>query len=171
MLIGTILVIVALTLFGAFNHVGCAVLAMVIFSSGEMLASPKYSEYLGNIAPPDKKAMWIGFSQAPILIGWTIEGKLGPYLYDIFSSKDQFARELLVQRGLSPDLVTKAVLPNGEAFAKLVQFTGESPEKLTQLLHQTHHVGVTWFFFAAIGVISAVMIYFYGRWILKLSQQ
>jgi MFS family permease len=171
MLVGTVLVIIALILFGASNHVQFAVLAMVIFSSGEMLASPKFSEFLGNIAPPDKKAMWIGFSQAPILIGWTIEGKLGPFLYDVFSSKDHFARQLLVERGMSPTLVTREALPNGEAFAKLVQFTGESPETLAQLLHQSHPVGMTWFIFAGIGVVSAVMIYLYGRWILKLARE
>ena len=171
MFVGTLFVIVALTLFGASNNVGFAVLAMVIFSSGEMLASPKFSEYLGNIAPPDKKAMWMGFSQAPILIGWTIEGKLGPWLYNTYSSKDEFARQLLLERGLSPELVTREALPNGEAFNKLIQFTGDTPEHLTQLLHQSHHVGVTWYIFAGIGVVSAVMIFLYGRWILKLSQQ
>jgi MFS family permease len=171
MLVGTILVIISLTMFGASNHIAFAVLAMVIFSSGEMLASPKFSEYLGNIAPADKKAMWIGFSQAPILIGWTIEGKLGPWLYNIFSSKDEFARQLLVERGYSAALVTKEALPNGEAFAKLVSYTGENPDKLTQLLHQTHHVGVTWYIFAGIAVASAVMIWLYGRWTLKLTRQ
>jgi hypothetical protein len=171
MLAGTILVIASLGIFGATNLVGFAVLAMIVFSIGEMLASPKFSEFLGNIAPADKKAMWIGFSQAPILIGWTIEGKLGPQLYNIFSSKDIFARQMLVERGLSPDQVTETALPVGEAFQKLVRFTGESPEKLTQHLHQAHHVGITWFVFAAIGVASAVMIYFYGRWILKLAER
>src|SRR5258708_40348591 len=105
MLVGTVLVVLALTLFGATNLVGFAVLAMIIFSIGEMLASPKFSEFLGNIAPPDKKAMWIGFSQAPILIGWTLEGKIGPQLYHLFSSKDIFARQMLVQCGLRPDHV------------------------------------------------------------------
>jgi len=165
MFVGTILVIIALAVFGATHHVAFAVLAMIIFSTGEMLASPKFSEFLGNIAPPDKKAMWIGFSHAPILIGWTIEGKLGPLLYNIFSSKDEFARQLLVQRGMSPELVTHQALPIGEAFHKLVQFTGESPNTLTQLLYRSHHVGLTWFIFAAIGVASAIMIYLYGRWI------
>ena len=168
---GTVLVVIALTLFGATNAIGFAVLAMIIFSVGEMLASPKFSEFLGNIAPPDKKAMWIGFSQAPILIGWTIEGKLGPQLYHIFSSKDVFARQLLVERGLSPAEVSENALPIGEAFSKLVQVTGESPAQLTQVLYQSHHIGLTWYVFAAIGVASAVMIYFYGRWILKLAKQ
>jgi POT family proton-dependent oligopeptide transporter len=170
LLLGTILIVIALSLFGAFNFVGLAVLAMIIFSLGEMLASPKFSEFLGNIAPPDKKAMWMGFSQAPILIGWTIEGKLGPQLYYVFSSKDEFARQMLVDRGVSQDLVTHNALPIGEAFKKLVEFTGDTPEHLTQLLYQSHHVGMTWYVFAAIGIASAVMIYFYGRWISGLAR-
>ena len=171
MLVGTVLVVIALALFGATNLIGFAVLAMIIFSVGEMLASPKFSEFLGNIAPPDKKAMWIGFSQVPILIGWTIEGKLGPQLYHIFSAKDEFARQMLVARGLTPEQYSEQALPIGEAFKKLVQVTGDSPEHLTQVLYQTHHVGLTWYVFAAIGVASAVMIYFYGQWILKLAKR
>ncbi|HOX55620.1 MAG TPA: MFS transporter [Candidatus Paceibacterota bacterium] len=171
MLAGTVMVVAALTLFGLTNLIGFAVLAMIVFSIGEMLASPKFSEFLGNIAPPDKKAMWIGFSQAPILIGWTIEGKLGPQLYHIFSAKDVFARQMLVERGLSPAQVTEQALPIGEAFKKLVEVTGETPAQLTHALYQSHHVGVTWYVFAAIGVASAVMIYLYGRWILKLAKQ
>jgi MFS family permease len=170
MLVGTVLVVAALTMFGATNLIGFAVLAMIVFSVGEMLASPKFSEFLGNIAPSDKKAMWIGFSQAPILIGWTIEGKLGPQLYHIFSAKDEFARQMLVARGMSPAQVSEQAIPNGEAFDKLVQFTHESPQHLTQLLYQSHHVGLTWYVFAAIGVASAVMIYAYGKWIQRLAQ-
>jgi POT family proton-dependent oligopeptide transporter len=170
MLVGTVFVVAALVVFGTTNFIGFGVLAMVVFSVGEMLASPKFSEYLGNIAPPDKKAMWIGFSQAPILIGWTIEGKFGPWLYDVFSSKDIFARQLLVERGLSPEQVTEQALPVGEAFKKLVEVTGGSPEALTQQLYQSHSVGMTWYVFAAIGSASAVMIWLYGRWILKLAR-
>jgi proton-dependent oligopeptide transporter, POT family len=169
LLVGTFFITAALAIFGATNLVGFAVLAMVVFSVGEMLASPKFSEFLGNIAPPDKKAMWIGFSHVPILVGWTIEGKLGPQLYHIFSAKDELARKLLVERGLSPELVTEKALPIGEAFKKLVEFTGETPEKLTQTLYQSHYIGMTWYVFVGIGVASAVMIYFYGRWIAKLA--
>jgi hypothetical protein len=136
-----------------------------------MLASPKFSEFLGNIAPPDKKAMWIGFSQAPILIGWTIEGKVGPHLYHLFSSKDVFSRQMLVERGLPEHAVTEQALPIGEAFSKLVEVTGEDPSALTQTLYQSHSVGFTWYVFAAVGVLSAVMIYLYGRWIATLARQ
>jgi hypothetical protein len=144
---------------------------MVIFSIGEMLASPKFSEFLGNIAPPDKKAMWIGFSQAPMLVGWTIEGKLGPHFYHLFSSKDTFARQMLVERGMPAAQVSEQALPLGEAFKKLVEFTGQPPESLTDQLYQSHLVGLTWFIFAAVGFLSAIMIYFYGRWLLKLARE
>ncbi|MCF7709486.1 MAG: hypothetical protein K9N52_11355 [Verrucomicrobia bacterium] len=170
MVVGTILITTALCIFGLTNEAWFAVFAMVIFSSGEMLASPKFSEFLGNIAPPDKKAMWIGFSQAPILIGWTIEGKVGPQLYHIFSSKDVFARQMLIDRGMPPEMVTAENLPIGEAFNKLVEFSGRSPEILTKSLYEAHNVGVTWFVFCGIGVLSATMIYLYGRWIRTLKK-
>ncbi|MBN2295017.1 MAG: MFS transporter [Pirellulales bacterium] len=171
MVVGTFLVTLALCFFGWFTLVWFVILAMIIFSIGEMLASPKFSEFLGNIAPPDKKAMWIGFSQAPILIGWTIEGKVGPHLYHLFSSKDVFARQMLVERGMSPEQVTEKALPVGEAFQKLVEYTGQSPEVLTNLLYENHNVGLTWYCFAAVGILSAALIYLYGRWILTLEKK
>ncbi|MGA4645175.1 MFS transporter [Limisphaera sp. 4302-co] len=172
LLAGTLLVVTALTMIGLTRHVGWVVLGMVVFSIGEMLASPKYSEFLGNVAPPDKKAMWIGFSQAPILVGWTIEGKLGPLLYHYFSDKDQLARRTLVEAmGWSPEAVTEKALPVGEAFRKLVEVTGQSPDALTRELAAAYNVGLTWYVFAGIGLLAAVMIYFYGRWIRELARR
>jgi len=166
---GTILITLALAVFGFYTFAWMVIIAMMIFSIGEMLASPKYSEFLGNIAPPDKKAMWIGFSQAPIMIGSSIEGYVGPKLYDVFSSKDEFARQELVNRGMSADQVTHEALPIGEAFQKLVDFTGESSVELTKLLYESHNVGMTWFVFAAVGVLSTFLVAAYGRWILTLD--
>jgi len=59
----------------------------------------------------------------------------------------------------------------GEAFTRLVEFTGRTPAELTQQLYQSHSVGLTWCIFAAVGVLSAVMIFFYGRWISKLARR
>lgn len=78
MAIGTFLLSAGLVMVGGLSAAWLVVAAIAVFSLGEMLASPKSSEYMGNIAPPDKKAMYLGFSQAPIGLGWTLEGKLGP---------------------------------------------------------------------------------------------
>ena len=80
MALGAFLASAALLLFGGFNFVWIIVFAIFLFSIGEMLSSPKSGEYLGNIAPPDKKAMYLGFSQLPLGIGWTLESYLGPLL-------------------------------------------------------------------------------------------
>jgi POT family proton-dependent oligopeptide transporter len=170
LLVGTILVVFALTLLGMFNLAWLCVAAMVVFSIGEMLASPKYSEFLGNIAPPDKKAMWIGFSQAPILIGATLEGKVGPYLYHLWSDKDVCARKMLVAGGMDPSQVKVDALPVGEAFHKLVEVTGTAPAELTRALYETNRIGDTWYFFAAVGMVSAILIWAYGRWIHRLAK-
>lgn len=169
LLVGTALITAALAIYGVTNLAWFGVFAMAVFSIGEMMASPKFSEYLGNIAPSDKKAMWLGFSQFPIAIGWMAEGWIGPDLYSRFADKDTMARAMLVDRGLSPDQVTERALPIGEAFKKLVEHTGESPESLTHALYQSHDIGLVWWVFAAVGVLSAILIWFYGRWILTLA--
>jgi hypothetical protein len=66
--------------------------------------------------------------------------------------------------------VTEAALPPGEAFHKLVEVTGMAPDVLTRELYQAHSIGTTWYIFAAVGAVAAVLIWVYGRWIFKLSQ-
>ncbi len=172
-----------------------------IFSVGEMLSSPKFSEFIGNFAPHDKKAMYLGFSQIPLAIGWTLEGFLGPWMYGIFASKDEFSREMLVERlqsgtaelptgdGLTElakgstldieqvqELGSKTAgqlvekIPQGEAFDWLVTMTGESPRALTDLLYQEHDITMVWYIMGGVGIISAIGIYLYGVWILKLAK-
>ena len=166
MVIGTLLATLALFLSGETVSGWFMVLVIMIFSIGEMLSSPKFSEFIGNFAPADKKAMYLGFSQISLAVGWTLEGKLGPMLYDVFASKDIFSRELLAERGMAAELI--AAIPQGEAFDGLVAFTGETREALTRLLYETHDIGNVWYIMAVVGVISAVGIYAYGLWIGKL---
>ena len=128
-----------------------------------MLSSPKSSEFIGNIAPLDKKAMYLGFSQIPLAIGWTLEGKLGPALYDRFASKERFARDMLSHQGLDAEAIAK--IPQGEAFSRLVVVTGQSKASLTHVLYASHSVAAVWVCLAAIGVASALAIALYGRWV------
>jgi len=203
MVIGTLLTVVSFLVFGATTAGWMVVGAIAIFSVGEMLSSPKFSEFIGNFAPADKKAMYLGFSQIPLAIGWTIEGKLGPMLYDIFASRDRFSRDLLRERleagqARLPDDATLSAwaqevgrevssftsvpitdsaafvgekhIPVGEAFEWLVRMTGESESVLRQTLYDSHNVGVVWYIMAIVGVISALGIWAYGKWILSMAR-
>jgi dipeptide/tripeptide permease len=60
---------------------------IIIFSIGEMIAHPKYISYIGLIAPPDKKALYLGYSLLYGVIGSGIGGILGANLYVHFVDK------------------------------------------------------------------------------------
>ncbi len=165
MIVGTLLASCGLALSG-WSCLGWMTLAAIaLFSFGEMLSSPKFSEFIGNFAPSDKKAMYLGFSQMPLAIGWTLEGKIGPMLYDHYASKERFARDALAEHGL-PRAAVDAI-PQGEAFGKLVELSGQTKEAVTRALYATHDVGKVWYIMAVVGVFSAFGIYAYGRWVLR----
>ena len=200
MVVGTLMATYALFAIGHATAGWTMVAVIMTFSVGEMLSSPKFSEFIGNFAPHDKKAMYLGFSQIPIAIGWTLEGFLGPWLYGKFASKDLFSRELLLKRleadptilptsdtmaelakqsSLDPGQIRNLVdsgaeqlveaIPQGEAFDWLVSMTGESPQALTRFLHESHNIQIVWYIMGAVGILTALGIYLYGRWILTLS--
>ena len=166
MVVGTLLATVALFLSGAATAGWASVIAIGVFSVGEMLSSPKFSEFIGNFAPDDKKAMYLGFSQIPLAIGWTLEGKLGPWLYDHYASKDHIARGVLATKGLTAEAI--AAIPQGEAFDKLVATLGQDKWEVTAQLYASHDVAMVWNIMGVVGLISALGIFLYGRWIRTL---
>jgi MFS family permease len=161
--LGTALSALAFVLFGATFAGWLVIVGVLLFSLGEMLSSPKFFEYIGNFAPGDKKAMYLGFAQIPIMVGMMLEGKIGPVLYDHFASKERFARDLLVERGQTLESV--AMIPQGEAFGRLVDHMQVGQWQVTAELAARHHVGVIWTIMALIGSTSGVAMLFYGRWV------
>ena len=169
MALGTFLASSALLLFGGFNGAWIIVLGILIFSLGEMLSSPKSSEYLGNIAPREKKAMYLGFAQLPIGIGWSLESYLGPTLYGEFASKEQISRATLETHGLSAAQID--AIPIGEAFERLVALTGQAPEAVTAQLYAANNIGAVWYLMAAVGFVSAFGLYVYGKWTYRVAMR
>lgn len=169
MLVGCILSIIAIMLVGVFNAAWMIVLAIVMFSFGEMMISPKKNEFMGNIAPEGKKAMYLGFVMLPQGIGWTLEGYFAPKLYQIYASKEIISRNELVTRGMSQTDVD--AIPQGEAFMRLVDFTGIEAQPLTHMLYEANNIGMAWYIIGAIGIISAVGIFIYGKWLLTMQRQ
>jgi hypothetical protein len=62
-------------------------------------------------------------------------------------------------------------IPQGEAFDWLVTMTGQAPEQLTQTLYQTHNIQMVWYIMGVVGLISALGIYLYGKWILVSARK
>jgi len=57
------------------------VLAVLVFSIGEMMASPTSQEYIGSIAPKDKVALYMGYYFIAISLGNLFGNVLGGSLY------------------------------------------------------------------------------------------
>jgi POT family proton-dependent oligopeptide transporter len=180
------LVLAGFTMAGTF-----CILGILCFSMGEMLSSPKMNEYLGVIAPEGQKALYMGYANIPLAIGWGYGSLLGGSVYDRMGDKANLALrylgehfhlekglsqasilERLQQAGVEPGRVTQAL---GEAFAQgegiarthatafLQVVTGQDATQITNLLWNTYHPYQLWYQFAAIGLVSAVGIAVYAR--------
>ncbi len=96
------------------------VAAVLVFSVGEMLASPRSKEYAGRIAPPDKVGMYMGYFYWCVALGNLFGGLLSGELYAYFGP---------AERG------------------------------------GVDNPGVMWVIFAALAMVSVVLLSVYDRWI------
>ena len=166
LIIGTLLCSGGLFIIGGVNAAWFIVLAIVTFSIGEMLASPTSSKLIGNIAPDDKKAMYLGFKDLPLGIGWVAESFVGPTLYDKYAAKETLARELLQQEyAFSAQQI--ANIAQGEYFSALVKVSDKSASVLTQQLYDANNIGLVWFVMALEGVASAIGLVSYAKWLIS----
>jgi len=167
------------------------ILGILCFSIGEMLSSPKMNEYLGVIAPEGQKALYMGYANIPLAIGWGYGAWRGGRVYDIMGDKANLAlrylsehfaipkgisREALLDRlqqlGIDPGRATQAVADawaqgEGVARTKATEFlqmvSGQDAAQVTHLLWNTYHPYTLWYQFAAIGLASAIGIAIYSH--------
>ncbi|GEM_PF-312538 len=143
-----------------------ACLMIFVFSVGEMTCSPKFSEFIGLIAPPDKKALYMGYSNMPFAIGWAGGNLLAGPLFDALSKKASLAREYLAAqfhfpRGLLEHADPQAMLP------LITEKKGFShSDQVTRLLWDTYDPQKFWIYMGAVGLVSIlgiVWFYFHAR--------
>lgn len=82
---GTLVTVVSFS-FLIFGTLGWIVVAgILVFSFGEMMASPKQKEYTGKIAPPNKVALYMGYFYWSVALGNLFGGILSGQLYAAFA--------------------------------------------------------------------------------------
>ena len=124
-----------------------------------MAGSPKITEYIGRIAPADKKALYMGYSFIPVFIGNVLAGIISGVVYQNMSDKVVLTQRLVADKGLqiADGLSTNAYF---EEVASQLQLT---QQELTNLLWNTYSPSNLWMVLLAIGVASVVMLYIYDR--------
>lgn len=137
--------------------------SLFIFAVGEMTASPKITEYIGRIAPADKKALYMGYSFIPMFLGNILAGVVSGPVYQKTSDLVSFVREEAVDRNLQlPETLTQS-----EEFNTLAQEMNMTHGELVNYLWLNYHPSQIWMVVAAIGTLAAVSLYFYNRYLYK----
>jgi dipeptide/tripeptide permease len=87
-------------------------ISLLIFGLGEMSSSPKISEYIGRIAPPDKVALYMGCSFIPLAGGNFFAGLLSGGVYSAMADKVSLLQREVASRGLSLPEISPAFTQN-----------------------------------------------------------
>ncbi len=148
---------------GFFNTGWMVSLFIFIFAIGEMACSPKFSEYIGLTAPPDKKALYMGYSNIPFAIGWSLGNLVSGPLYETLGSQQNFARQYMIENlGLARDMVESI-----EPTALMTTLASHMPGNPTVLeasnvLWNQYHPWYVWSVLTGIGFLStAGMVLYY----------
>lgn len=147
---------------------------IVFFSLGEMLVGPKKSEYLALIAPPGKKALFLGYVMIPTGIGRGLGNWLAGHLYGSVGEKATLALRYLMEKtplgtgknwdGHAKSLETAIGIPRTEAFAKLQEVLNINANDATRLLWDHYHPQYYfWLPFVAVGITATIALYIFGR--------
>ena len=164
MVVGMLVSTFALVYTGINTTGGLVLFGIFIFAVGEMMCSPKFSEYIGLMAPPEKKALYMGYSNIPFAVGWGLAGVLSGITYGVYSDKYMLARrymteELGMDAGIIDALTIPEVMPKLSAALNIDQF------EATAVLWDAYNPWITWLFFGAIGLISTIAMLIYHFWL------
>jgi dipeptide/tripeptide permease len=133
--------------------------ALLIFGLGEMAGSPKIQEYIGRIAPSDKKALYMGYSFIPVFIGNLLAGVISGNVYQAMSDKVVISRRFAESQGLHiPD-----GLSTNACFEEIARQVNLSPHELTNLLWDVYEPSRIWIVLLSIGVAASLSLFIYDR--------
>ncbi|PKQ62459.1 MFS transporter [Labilibaculum filiforme] len=137
--------------------------AIYIFAIGEMAGSPKITEYIGRIAPADKKALYMGYSFIPVFLGNIFAGIISGNVYQDMSDKTTFVKQEVAKRGIE----ISENLSQNEYFNQAAQAMNMNPMELTNYLWTSYNPSKIWYVILAIGLFAVVALYFYDKLLLN----
>lgn len=141
-------------------------LGILIFALGEMASSPKFTEYIGQIAPEDKKALYMGTSFLPIAAGHQLAGWLSGGVYEKVADKIYLLQKETAVRGISLPQISEEVTKN--AFFEMAAGKMDmSTTELTDYLWSQYNPSDIWFTYSGLAVTAMIFLWLYDKFVLK----
>jgi dipeptide/tripeptide permease len=141
-------------------------LGVLIFALGEMGSSPKFTEYVGKIAPADKKALYMGTSFLPIAAAHKLAGWLSGDFYEGISDKYFLLQKEVAKRGLEFPSGYSVEFTKNDFFSQAADKMNMSQVELTNFLWKSYHPSNIWIVFSGIAVSAVVLLWFYDRFVI-----
>ncbi|MBE9512255.1 MAG: MFS transporter [Bacteroidetes bacterium] len=142
------------------------IFGILVFAIGEMASSPKFTEYIGRIAPMDKKALYMGTSFLPLGLGHWFAGILSGNLYANISEKFTLLKKEVAIQGLDIPAVSDTFTQN-DYINRAQELMGLNNKELTQYLWDQYHPMNIWMIFSGIALGTAILLFIYNRFILN----
>ncbi|MCD7914440.1 MAG: MFS transporter [Tannerellaceae bacterium] len=133
--------------------------AILIFALGEMAGSPKITEYIGRIAPADKKALYMGYSFISVFLGNVMAGYISGNVYQRMSDKVTIVKDYATEQGLH----IPEGLSNNAYFAEVARQMNISSRELTNILWDIYSPSRLWMVLFAIGLVAVIALFIYDR--------
>jgi dipeptide/tripeptide permease len=160
---GIIVNAIGLSLTFVTQNVFFVIAAMLIFGLGEMAASPKVTEYIGRIAPKDKKALYMGFSFVPLFLGGLMAGVLSGPVYQSQSDLTIMTKEYAVEKNFQID----EELSQNAYLAQVAKEDGKTVIELKQYFWETNNPSKFWYSTLASGILAMLLLFLYDRFLLS----
>lgn len=165
---GILVAVVGILTAGATQSGWMCALGILVFSLGEMLASPRTNDYCASIAPDEKKGQYLGYANVPNGIGWAVGSIFAGNFYEYHGDKVNFAREALEKGGMTKDAV--AAIPKDKVMQTLADHLHLTVPQATQQLWNQNHPAAVWYWIAGVGLVSLVGMIAYNAILGRLDR-
>jgi POT family proton-dependent oligopeptide transporter len=158
MLTGISLGVIGMAMLSISTGIWVFMAGIIIFSLGEMIAHPKFISYMGLIAPPDKKATYMGFGFLYGFFGSLIGGYLGAYLYVSFIDNPMiaFIREKITETGANITMAADVKISEALDIGKSIGLD-------KAVISEQAYTSELWLVFSGIGVVCIIGLLLYQK--------
>lgn len=163
---GTIILAIGLAFMFMTSNPYIILLAVLVFAIGEMASSPKYTEYIGRIAPSDKKALYMGSSFLPYAAGHYGAGWVSGRPYEVMADKFYLTQKAVEAKGFTlPEL--SDTFTQTHYFEKAQELFGMDAAQLTTYLWNTYSPQNVWIIYSGLAMSAALMIFLYDKFLMR----
>jgi proton-dependent oligopeptide transporter, POT family len=163
MMVGFLVCSLGMALTLATQNVLFSLVTILILALGEMAGSPKITEYIGRIAPADKKGVYMGYSFIPVFLGNLFAGIISGPVYQGMSDKTTMMKQEAAEKGFSID----GALSINKYFEQLADNMKMTTRELTNYLWDKYHPSSIWVVIIAVGLVAVIALFLYDKLVMK----